>query len=411
MQNVFQRTTCRACNSPDLVSILNLGSQPPANAFVKPEEFETEQAFPLEVFFCRSCTLVQLLYIVSPELLFRNYVYVSSTSPVFQEHFRQFASFIMDRYLKPGQLAVDIGSNDGILLKPLKERGARVMGVDPATDIAARATKEGIPTLPHFFTPVVAETLKRRLGPAHVITGTNVFAHVDDIQPLLEGVAALLAPEGVFIIEAPYLIDFLTKRLFDTVYHEHVSYYSVRSLQELVGRVGFRVIDVQKVNTHGGSIRVSMVRESEGRQRQPSVDEFLELEKREGLYQEETYHAFARLVEKNKQELTALLKDLKAQGKRIAGYGAPAKGNTLLNYMNIGPDILDYIVDDSAYKQGLYTPGMHIPVASLERLVADQPDFVFILAWNFADAIMKRCRTAIGDKAQYIIPVPTPTIL
>src|SRR3989338_1331439 len=168
MQNVFQRTTCRACNSPDLVSILNLGSQPPANAFVKPEEFETEQAFPLEVFFCRSCTLLQLLHIVSPELLFRNYVYVSSTSPVFQKHFQNFADFLMRQYLKPGQLAVDIGSNDGILLKPIKTLGARVLGVDPATEIAARATREGIPTLAHFFTPVVARAIKSKLCPAHV---------------------------------------------------------------------------------------------------------------------------------------------------------------------------------------------------------------------------------------------------
>ena len=410
MKHIRRRTTCRACDSSDLVSILDLGAQPPANAFVKPEEFEAEQAFPLELFFCRACTLVQLLDIVSPELLFRNYVYVSSTSPVFRKHFESYADYIFSSYLKSGQLAVDIGSNDGILLKPLQVGGALILGVDPAIEIARRATKDGIPTLPHFFSPLIAGVIKKRLGSAHVVTANNMFAHTDNLDVILQGVHDLLASDGVFIVEVAYVKDFLEQRLFDTVYHEHVSYYSVRSMSELVSRRGFDVIDVEHVDTHGGSIRVVMAPSQHHRKKMPSVDLFLKEETIAGVDKEETYHAFAKLVADNKVALKSLLEDLVSHGKKIAGYGAPAKGNTLLNYMGIGANVLDYIVDDSIFKQGLYTPGMHIPVASFERLTANPPDYVFILAWNFADAIIKKCDSVLQEKAHYIIPVPTPSI-
>ncbi len=401
----YRRTTCRACGSFDLSSVLNLGPQPPANAFLKPDEFASEQSFPLEVFFCRSCTLLQLLHIVSPDLLFRNYVYVSSTSPVFRSHFEGFADQIMERYLKPGQRVVDIGSNDGILLAPLKARGASVLGVDPATDIAKRATQAGIPTLSHFFTPIVARVIKAKFGSAQVITANNVFAHTDDTNGFLAGVRELLIPDGVFIVEVAYLMNFLDQRLFDTVYHEHVAYYSVRSLEALVQTAGFHVVDVELVSSHGGSIRATIA--MDGRTPKASVAEFLAKEQERGLDREETYHNFAGLIEQNKQELTDLLQKLRNDGKRIVGYGAPAKGNTLLNYMGIDHQMLDYIVDDSVFKQGLFTPGMHIPVAGFDRLAAHHPDYILILAWNFADAIIDKCR-AIGSK--FIIPVPTPTI-
>lgn len=386
------------------MSVLDLGAQPPANAFLKPEELARERSFPLEVFFCRSCTLLQLLHVVAPELLFCNYVYVSSTSPVFRQHFEECAVDIMNRYLVPGQLAVDIGSNDGILLKPLKARGARVLGVDPARDIATRATREGIPTVPEFFTPIIARAIRARMGPAQVITATNMFAHTDGTAGVLAGVRELLDPHGVFIVEAAYLVDFLESRLFDTVYHEHVAYYSVRSLRELVSRAGFDVVDVQRVASHGGSIRAAIA--ADGRVPARAVAQAIEDEQRRGLDREKTYHDFARQVEENKIKLAALVAELTATGKRIVGYGAPAKGNTLLNYMGITS--LEYIVDDSPFKQGLYTPGTHIPVVPFERLASDHPDYILILAWNFADAIMEKCQS-IG--AQFIIPVPTPAIV
>ncbi|MEK7583047.1 MAG: class I SAM-dependent methyltransferase [Patescibacteria group bacterium] len=399
---MFRRTTCRACNSPDLVSVLNLGAQPPANAFLRLEDFAHERAFPLEVFFCRSCTLLQLCDIVSPELLFRDYVYVSSTSPIFQGHFHRYADWLMERYVRNGDLVVDIGSNDGILLKPLKERGAKVLGVDPATGIAQRATGGGIPTLPHFFTQVVAGAIKRRLGEARVITANNMFAHTDATVDVLAGIHELLAPDGVFVVEVAYLGDFLSAGFFDTVYHEHVAYYSVRSLEELVSRAGFHVIDVEHVPTHGGSIRATM---STQRKRQLSVDYFLKNEEAAGLYREATYHAFAERVAQQKRRLVGELTSLKKRGMRIAGYGAPAKGNTLLNYAGINSTMLAYVVDDSPYKQGLYTPGSHIPVVPFEHLLRHRPDYLLLLAWNFADAIMEKCRAALGDGMQYIVPI------
>ncbi len=410
MQTYFLRKTCRACGSPELVSILNLGMQPPANAFVKTEDFGSEEVFPLELFFCRTCTLVQLLHIVSPELLFRNYLYVSSTSPVFKSHFESYASFIFSEYLKPGQLAVDIGSNDGILLKPLKESGARVLGVDPAVDIARRATLDGIPTLPHFFSPLIAGVVKKRLGTAQVITANNMFAHTDDMDVVLQGVLDLLAPGGVFIVEVAYIKDFLEQSLFDTVYHEHVSYYSVRSLSEMVQIRGFEIIDVIRVETHGGSLRVVMSPIRDGRKSSSSVNLFLKEEEKAGVGVESTYHEFAEKVLRNRADLINLLQNLKDQGKNIIGYGAPAKGNTLLNYCGIGMNLLDYIVDDSSFKQGLFTPGMHIPVVSFEKLVTHPPDYVLILAWNFADAIIRKSSVILPEGTKFIIPVPKAII-
>ncbi len=410
---MIRNAACRACKGQAMARFLSLGPQPPANAFLRKEELDKpEMAFPLDVYFCSGCSLVQLCDIVSPDLLFRNYVYVSSTSPSFVAHFRGFAQEIAARFsLTPASLAVDIGSNDGILLKPFRELGVRVLGVDPADKIAAAATADGIETLPHFFTPALAESILCDKRHASVITGTNVFAHVNDLDELLGGVKILLEPEGVFIVEVPYLVDFLDKNLFDTVYHEHLSYFSVSSLHALFGRLGMRIFDVEKVGSHGGSLRVFVARKEAGRQTSQAVGRFMESERSRGLDSLPVYGEFACRVEHNRAALKGLLRDLKSSGKKIAGYGAPAKGNTLLNYFGIGPETLDYIVDDSAWKQGLYTPGVHIPVVRAEQLHSRRPDYVLILAWNFADPIMKNLAWFSGLGGKFIIPVPEARII
>ncbi|MBI2144967.1 class I SAM-dependent methyltransferase [Candidatus Woesearchaeota archaeon] len=403
----FERKTCRVCSGRSLRKVLSLGSTPPANAFVRDPNQE-ERFFPLELSFCSDCGFVQLTHVVSPELLFRDYVYVSSTSPVFVEHFRQLAAMVMNRFrLQPDSLVVDIGSNDGILLRPFKEGGMRVLGIDPAEKIAALATKSGIETIPIFFTASAAADIAAKRGKAKVITATSVFSHIDNLDDILAGVKNLLADDGVFVIEVYYLYELLEKNLFDTIYHEHLSYFTAATMSGLMGRLGMEVFDVSETDTHGGSLRVFVQKKGGPNKVSGSVGQFIEMENSKKLSDAATYVRFARKIGDNREQLRKLLADLKRDGKSIVGYGAPAKGNTLLNYFGIGRETLDYIVDDSSWKQGLYTPGTHIPVVPFDELSSRKPDYILVLAWNFAEPIMRKC---VG-MAKFIIPVPTPRIV
>lgn len=406
-------SVCRICASSGLERVLSLGPTPPANAFLKKEDLgKKEPLFPLDVYLCRTCGLLQLIHCVSPDLLFRDYVYASSTSPSFVDHFRRLARDLHARLgLAAGDLVVDVGSNDGILLGPFKELGMQVLGIDPAVRIAARATASGIETLPEYFGPDLARRLERERGEAALVTAANVFAHVDDLAGFLEAVKAWLKPGGVFLVEAPYLADLLDQNLFDTIYHEHLSYFAAAPLKTLFDRSGLDMFDIQRTDSHGGSLRVLAQKAGAGRAPDPSVRRFLEDEKSRNLGSLETYAAFARKVERNKTELNLLVEDLKSKGSRIAGYGAPAKGNTLLNYFQITSRVLDYIVDDSPLKQGLYTPGTHIPVVGPDRLSRDPPDCILILAWNFARPIMEKLSGFRKAGGRFLLPVPTPQLL
>lgn len=412
MEQARKRANCRVCGHGNLNKVISLGSMPPANAFLKKEELKAkEPSFPLEVYFCNNCAFVQLIDIVDPELLFRNYVYVSSTSPVFVEHFKELANNITARFnLQKDSLVVDVGSNDGILLKPFKELGMKVLGIDPAEKIAEMATKNGIETLPVFFDAKVAKEIVKSKGNAKIITATSVFSHVDDLDDFIDGVKELLADDGMFIIEVYYLKELIEKRLFDTIYHEHLSYFTLKTMMALMERLGMEVFDADKTDTHGGSLRVFVQKKNGNRKKTESIKDFLNEEEKAKLYELSTYTKFAEKIERNKQALNKLLKDLKSEGRKIAGYGAPAKGNTLLNYFRIGTDLIDYIVDDSSWKQGLYTPGMHIPVVSSEHLHKNMPDYILILAWNFADSIINKISEfPISD--MFIIPVPIPQVV
>lgn len=414
MSRVLQeQKLCRICRDTRIRKVLSFGPTPLANAFLRKEEVHRpEQYFPLDVNLCKTCGLVQLAHVVDPRLLFKEYVYVSSTSPVFVAHFEAFAKRVFNRFgLSKKSLVIDIGSNDGILLKPFKKLGTRVLGVEPDRTIAQLARKGGVETVSEFFSPTVAKKIVKKNGNAAVVTATNVFAHINDINAVVRGVKTLLSENGVFIIEAPYLVDFIEKNLFDTVYHEHLSYFSVSALNFFFEQVGMKVVDVERVETHGGSIRVFVQKGATATPASPSVRRLIALERRQKLYDEKTYRAYEQRILHNRAKLLTLLSGLKRQGKRLAGYGAPAKGNTLLNFFSIGTELLDYIVDDSPHKQGRHTPGKRIPVVSRERLVSDPPDYLLIIAWNFASAIMENNEAFRKQGGKFIIPVPYPEII
>lgn len=411
--HIHKPDTCRVCHAKTLTRVLSFGPTPLANAFLSSNQVdEPEYFYPLDLYFCKACSFLQLGHVVDPAILFGNYVYVSSTSKVFIDHFTSYAKSVVSSYaIAAKSLVVDIGSNDGILLSPFKRLGMRVLGVEPASKIARVARSAGIPTVSEFFSVRVARGIVKKHGKAAVVCANNVFAHIHDLDEVIRGLDALLAPDGVFVMEAPYLIDFLKKKYFDLVYHEHLSYWAVKPLITLFARFQMNVIDVQKVSSHGGSIRVFVARKTSSHTIHPRVSDFLAREKKMKLNDSNTYLNYGHDVEKNKVLLLALLARLKRQGKKIIGYGAPAKGNTLLNYFSVGTETLSYIVDESSWKQSLYTPGKKIPVVAPNVLSRDTVDYILILAWNFADSIMQKHAHLRKKGTKFIIPVPKPKII
>ena len=407
---VRRRETCRLCDARDLTLVLSLGETPLANAFVRPEQRgQPQPRFPLDVHVCLACGHAQLLDVVDPELLFRDYVYVSATSPVFVEHFRRYAETMRaTARLSRGSTVIEIGSNDGTMLRCFQDAGMRVLGIDPARAIAAAATAGGIETRPVFFDAALARDLRRDGWEAALITANNVFAHADDLGGIADGVAHLLAPDGLFAFEVSYLLDVVDHVLFDTIYHEHLSYHTVKPLVGFFERHGLQLIEVQRVSPHGGSLRGIAQRRGGSRRVHPSVEAAIREETARGLHAPAAFRALAQRIGQIKIELTALLRERKAQGHRIAGFGAPAKATTLLYHFGIGPETLDYIVDDSPWKQGRYTPGHHIPVVPAAWLydAAHRPDDVLVLAWNFAESILRAHQAFHASGGHFIIPLP-----
>ncbi len=402
------RTTCRLCGGATLTKVLALTASPPANAFVGADQLDTPQrTFPLDVYFCEDCHHVQLLDVVDARLLFENYVYVSGTSPVFVRHFEDYAAFVIDRYgPPPGSLVFDIGSNDGTLLQAFRDSGHRVLGVDPAKDIAARATAAGIETIAGFFAPAMAAEIRAERGAAAVITANNVFAHIDDLGGVLDGVRALLDDDGVFVFEVSYLVDMFENTLFDMIYHEHLAYHTVGPLVAFMAAHGMELIDAIRVPTHGGSLRGVARPQAGSRPVAAAVGELVRLERAMGLDRAATYKDFGARIDVLGAELSTLLRNLKAQGRAIAAFGAPAKATTLMYHFGIGPDLIDFIVDDSPLKQGLYSPGMHIPVVSSAAIYDRKPDDIVILAWNFARPIMDQHKQFTEAGGHFIVPLP-----
>ena len=407
-ESYSHRDRCRLCQSAELTKVLALTPTPPANAFVTAGELTDPQAaFPLDVWLCDACGHVQLLDVVDPRVLYAHYVYVSGTSPVFVRHFEQYARYVGSTFgPPPGSLAVDIGSNDGTLLRFFKEGGHRVLGVEPAEEISEASRRAGIPTVTGFFNESLAARLTKEHGAAAVVTANNVIAHIDDLAGVMRGVAKLLAPDGVFVFEVSYLVDVLEKTLFDTIYHEHLDYHSVEPLVPFFRSCGLELIETLRVESHGGSLRGVVQRAGGPRKPGASVAGLVTAERAMGLRNADTFHAFGARVATVGSELTALLQKLKLEGKRIAGFGAPAKATTLLYHLGITPQLVDFIVDDSPLKQGRFTPGMHIPVLPAQALYERGADYAVILAWNFAEPIMKKHSAWRDSGGRFIVPLP-----
>jgi SAM-dependent methyltransferase len=402
-------TSCRVCGGSALAPVLDLGEQPLANGFLEPEALSArEPTYPLALLRCETCALGTLSVVVAPTDMFSRYLYVTGTSSTMRHHFANEATMIRDRFLKPSDLAIEIGSNDGTLLSALVGTH-RVLGIEPAANIAQVARDRGISTECAFFGEGVAIALARAHGRAAAIIANNVIAHIDDLGNVMRGVDALLDDNGVFVMEAPGLLDLLEHCALDTIYHEHLSYLSVTALARLAERHDFAVFDVEHLDVHLGSLRVFMDRRR--RSPTPAVAQWLAQEAASGLLTARPYARFADQAMTAIRELNALLDDEHARGRTVAGYGAAAKGSTLLCAAGITDARLAYIVDRNPLKHGLFTPGTHIEVSGVERLDEDRPDTVLILAWNLADEVRAQLRSFEELGGRFVVPLPAPRYL
>lgn len=406
--NVRRRTRCRLCDGANLVRVLKLVPTPPANAFVPAEKLDEPQAcYPLDVYFCEACSHLQLLDVVDPEILFRDYVYVSGTSPSFVKHFQTYAEDCIARFTPALEsMAIDIGSNDGTLLQFFKAAGMSVLGIDPAIKIAAAATARGLETWPEFLTAELTARILSEKGKAAIVTANNVFAHGDDLAGLTDCIRALLADDGVFVFEVSYAADVHANVLFDTIYHEHVDYHTVVPLVPFFEKHGLELFSARRIATHGGSLRGYVQHAGGPHKPDGSVAALVADERSRSLDRVAGWTEFAGRIDRVGRDLSALLDDLRKQGKRIAGFGAPAKATTLMYRFGLDKTAVDYIVDDSPLKQGLFTPGKHVPVVASSHIAEAWPDYMVILAWNFADTIIANHREYLNKGGHFIVPLP-----
>ena len=398
----WERTTCRACGAGGLVAVLSLGSMPPANALLRRAELgQAEPRFPLVLQLCEGCGMVQLGHVVPPELLFRSYLFFTSASRRMSEHFSALITEAADEFVPPGGLIVEIGSNDGTGLASTRRRDVRVLGVDPARNVAVMAASRGVPTVSEFFTEPLAREIARVAGRAQLVVACNVLGHIDDLDDVLRGVRTLLAPEGAFVFEVPYLGEFLRRSEYDTIYHEHLSYFAVRPLVGLLNRHGLRFDRVELFPVHGGTIRGTAVL---GDGCSPQVEEWVADEAEKGFADRRVFEAMARQVEADRAALRRTLTELKDAGVKVAGYGAPAKGTVVLNYCGIGTDLLPFVVDTTPAKQGCFVPGTHQPILTPAALERERPDVLLLLAWNHAEEVRAREAAFLARGGRFLMP-------
>ena len=393
--------------------ILDLGEQPPSNSFLNVNELNSpESKFPLRLFWCENCYLVQLLDIVDKEYLFKNYFYMTSASKPIVEHFKKYAQDVYKEFLQKenDSFVVEIGSNDGSLLSEFKKLGTQILGIEPATNLSDLANQSNVTTKNTFFSSEVSKDIVKSRN-ASVVVANNVIAHIENLQDLMYGIKILIGNNGVFIFEVPYLVDLIKNLEFDTIYHEHLSYFSILPLLKLVEQFGLEIFDIRKQSVHGGTLRI-FVSKKDNCQINNSVKFFIHEENELGLDKIKFYQKFSTDVKELKKNLIEILIQLKKENKSIFGYGAPAKGNVLLNYCGIDTDFLDYIVDTTPLKQGKYTPGTHIPVYSPDKIL-DEGDgsIALLLAWNYKSQILDKENQFRTNGGKFLLPIPVPELI
>jgi SAM-dependent methyltransferase len=404
---------CRLCGGGLEHTFVDLGMSPLCESILTPGQLDAmEPYFPLHALVCETCFLVQLREYVSPQQIFGEYAYFSSYSTSWVAHAKAYCAMIKERLeLGPDSLVVELASNDGYLLQHFLPLGVPVLGIEPAANVARVAIDKGIATQVDFFGTALADALVAKGRRADLIVGNNVLAQVPDLNDFVAGMARLLAPEGVITLEFPHLEHLMAENQFDTIYHEHFSYFSLITIEHLAARHGLKLIDVDELATHGGSLRVYLAHVGSPRPTTVRVADLLARERRSGLCDLATYGSFAEQVKRTKRELLAFLIAAKEAGKTICGYGAPGKGNTLLNYCGIGTDFLEFTVDRNPYKHGRFTPGMHIPIHPVGALDARRPDYVLILPWNLKDEIIQQMRHVADWGGRFIVPIPSVALI
>lgn len=405
--------SCRVCKGSNFTPYLDLGFTPAADSFIRKQGLsQPESHYPLEVVLCNDCGISQLGYTVPPDILYQqDYPYESSTTKAGRKHFFGFAEKVAKRFnFNSNDLAIDIGSNVGVLLDGFKAQGCKILGIEPSANISATAVGNGIETINDFISPELASKVVSSHGQASVATTTNVFAHIDDLDDFMRAIEILLNEKGVFIIEAPHFLKLLKHLEYDTIYHEHLLYLSIKPLNKLFNRFGFEVFDAEEIGIHGGSIRVYVSRIN-AHEKSENLEKIIQEEENNNIFNIDTLNKFALDVASHRTKLLQLLNKLRSEGKSIVGVSAPAKGMTLLNYCHIGPEMLDFVTEKSKLKIGLYTPGLHIPIVPDSELLEGQPDYALLLAWNFAEEIMDNLSEYRQKGGKFIIPIPEPHIV
>ena len=398
---------CRSCNGEKFLEFISLNSQPPANAFLKESDFDKEILYPLDVTCCRNCFLVQLTdeSYIPRDKLFLDYAYASSISGGLRNHFTELAYKIKSEF-NP-KVVVDIGSNDGVLLKPLLELGCEAIGVEPAGNLAKQANNNELTTICSYFDRDTVNKIISDNGKADIVVASNVFAHLDEYHDIIENVKRILSENGTYIVEVQYFADMIRDMTFDNIYHEHVLYYTIHSMINLFDKHNMTVYNVEKIPTHGGSIRAYI---SEGKSPQQSVNDLIREERENGIDNLQTLEKFNDKLQKNIKEIRELFNRLNKENKRIFGYGAPAKSSTMINSVGLNNNSVELIIEDAPLKQGLFTPGSHIPITGPEILEKETPDYLMIFAWNYADEIIKKVEEKYS-RMNYIIPMPELRII
>jgi methylation protein EvaC len=406
------RDTCRGCKSKRLYEFLDLGNMPMAGGFLSEKDIKKEIKVPLRVNFCQDCGLVQILDIPNPNFLFSNYCYVSSVIGGLSEHFRRYSFFLKEKYLKKTKKILEFGCNDGVLLQYFKEdKSIDAFGIDVSENVTKIARERGFDVMTGFFNKENAKKLLEKKGKVDVVTGSNVFAHADDIHEIIDAAKIILDDNGVFIVEVHYLKDLMDTFQYDSIYHEHLCYYSVFSLNNIFDIAGMKIIDAIHLEMHGGGIRVVACKKDSKKEIMPSVEKFINEEKMAGLDSKKRFSDFADKCKEHRKALICILDSVKKEEKSIVGYGAPGRGTILLNYCGIGKDYLDYIVDASPLRSGKIMPGVHIPIIPQKDFMKNKPDYSLIIAWTYKDEIIKREQEFLNGGGKFILPFPKIEII